>query len=221
MEIILIFLVFLITIVIFLGTIYVLWIGWEQWQYMNDPHKMLFLSSSNAEIDEKLDQIIAKYLPKTSEYNLVELGCGKAVVLKSLAQKYQWKSVTGIEGQKSVWLQAWINCNLLPKFNLKNSPIRGSQAKHDEVDAIMESVNPNQKINLINQNIFDYQSQKPTFHYCYLGVKLMKELFDKGLFSNSIVVTLDYGIEGLEPIEIIQLETKGKIQNQLLVYIIN
>jgi hypothetical protein len=74
------------------------------------------------------------------------------------------------------------------------------------------------QIQLLNQNIFDYKSQKPTFHYCYLGVKLMKELYDKGLFVDSIVVSLDYEIGGIEPIEILELETKSKIQNRLLVY---
>jgi hypothetical protein len=219
METILIILVILITIIILLGSIYALWIGYEQWQYMNDPHKMLFLSSSNEEIEQKLEQIITKYIPDTKDYNLVELGCGKAVVLKSLAQKYQWNSVTGIEGQKSVWLQAWINCNILPKFSLENYHMKlpldkGLAAKQTGVSL----GGPINKIQLLNQNIFDYRSQKPTFHYCYLGVKLMKELYDKGLFSDSIVVSLDYEIEDVKPLEIIELETKGKIQNRLLVY---
>lgn len=188
LEFLLISLVILITFIIILGSIYSIWIGYEQWQYMHDPHKMLFLSSSNSEIEQKLDQIITNYLPETKDYNLVELGCGKAVILKSLAQKYQWKSVTGIEGQKSVWLQAWINC-----LGLK-------------------------QIQLLNHNIFDYKSQKPTFHYCYLGVKLMKELYEKKLFADSIVVSLDYEIEELEPLEVVELTTKNKIQNQLLIY---
>jgi hypothetical protein len=234
MEIILILIVILIAFVIFLGTIYALWLGWEQWQYMHDPHKMLFLSSTNSEINEKLDQIIAKYLPKTLEYNLVELGCGKAVVLKSLAQKYQWKSVTGIEGQKSVWLQAWVNCQLIPKLKTKLKLPHDkkwelglvpsvSSPRQEELAAKQNEVSlwSKQKIHLLNQNIFDYKSQKPTFNYCYLGVKLMKELYDKGLFADSIVATLDYGIEGLEPMEIIHLKTRAKIQKELLIYKVN
>jgi hypothetical protein len=231
MSVFLLLTVILIALVIFLATIYAIWIGYEQWQYMNDPHKMLFLSSSNLEIEQKLDQIIAKYLPKTKNYNLVELGCGKAVILKSLAQKYQWKSVTGIEGQKSVWLQAWLNCSVLPKLNKKlKLPLR----KKWELGLVPSVASPRQEglaakqtgvsfvvtnqINLLNQNIFDYKSQKPTFHYCYLGVKLMSKLYDKGLFTDSIVVSLDYEIEGIKPIEVIKLETKDKIQNRLLVY---
>jgi hypothetical protein len=215
MEIILLILVVFLTILIILGSIYTVWIGYEQWQYMHDPHKMLFLSSTNKEIDKKLDQIIAKYLLNTEDYNLVELGCGKAMILKSLAQKYQWKSVTGIEGQKSVYLQAWFNCNLKPKIiNTLKLPLdKGLAAKQTGVSLVTTN-----KIQLLNQNIFDYKSKKPTFHYCYLGVKLMKELYDKGLFTDSIVVSLDYEIEGIEPIEIIMLETKSKIQNLLFVY---
>jgi hypothetical protein len=232
MELISLTVVILITFIIILVSIYALWIGYEQWQYMHDPHKMLFLSSSNTEIETKLEQIIAKHLPETEDYNLVELGCGKAVVLKSLASKYQWKSVTGVEGQKSVWLQAWLNCNLMPTLNLKkfsssrfskksskeNSPLEGWQAKPDGVDFLIDRTELKNKVNLLNQNIFDYKSQKPTFHYCYLGVKLMKELCDKGLFENSIVVSLDYEIQGVKPVEIIELETKSKIQNRLLIY---
>ena len=212
-EIFLLSIVALITIAIILGTAYSLWIGYEQWQYMHDPHKMLFLSSSNKEIQEKLAQVISNYVSETKNYNLVELGCGKAVILKYLTQKYSWKSVTGIEGQKSVWLQAWVNCTILPKLNIfaKKLPTCQRRSKSKTLGGL-------NKIRLLNQNIFDYTSKKPTFHYCYLGVKLMKELYDKGLFSDSIVVSLDYEIENLEPIKIIQLETKGKIQNQLLVY---
>ena len=202
-EIILISIVILITLFIILGSIYAIWIGYEQWQYMHDPHKMLFLSSTNNQINQKLDDIISKHLTQTQNYNLVELGCGKAVILKHLAQIYQWKSVTGIEGQKSVWLQACLNCYLLPKLNTKQN--------HNNL------VISNQ-IQLLNQNIFEYKSQKPTFHYCYLGVKLMRELYDKGLFANSIVVSLDYEMQGIEPIEIIELTTNSKIQNRLLVY---
>jgi hypothetical protein len=190
MEILLLGVVVLITLTLIVSSIYSIWIGFEQWQYMHDPHKMLFLSSDNQEIQSKLNQIIGKYCSSTKDYNLVELGCGKAVVIKSLAQQHQWKSITGIEGQKSVWLQAWLNC-----LGLK-------------------------QIQLLNQNIFDYTSQKPTFHYCYLGVKLMQELYRKGKFSHSIVISLDYKIEGIKPVETIELQTKGKIQNRLLVYLI-
>jgi hypothetical protein len=214
MEILLI--VILITLTTLLSTIYALWIGYEQWQYMHDPHKMLFLSSSNKEIEEKLTEIISKYIPKTEGYNLVELGCGKAVILKYLAQKYPWKSVTSVEGQKSVFLQAWINCKFLPLLNLKKLTTKQPLSKGVKIfdfGVFLET-----PINLLNQNIFDYKSQKPTFHYCYLGVKLMKELYDKGLFVDSIVVSLDYEIGGIEPIEILELETKSKIQNRLLVY---
>ena len=216
LEIILISVVILITLFIILGSIYAIWIGYDQWQYMHDPHKMLFLSSTNSQINQRLDNIISKYLTQTQNYNLVELGCGKAVVLKHLAQKYQWKSVTGIEGQQSVWLQAWLNCYLLPKLGLKLKKLPFTKiltAKQSEINLII----PNQ-IQLLNQNIFEYKSQKPTFHYCYLGVKLMRELYDKSLFVNSIVVSLDYEIQGIKPIETIELETNSKIQNRLLVY---
>jgi hypothetical protein len=219
METILILFVILITLIIILGTIYALWIGYEQWQYMHDPHKMLFLSSTNIEIDQKLELIIAKYLPNTEDYNLVELGCGKAVVLKFLAQKYYWKSVIGIEGQKSVWLQAWLNCNLYGISQNKNSPLRRGGSVADGVVSLKNSTkNIDNQIQLINQNIFEYKSQKPTFHYCYLGVKLMKEIYEKGLFADSIVVSLDYAIEGAEPVETFILQTKSKIQYRLLVY---
>lgn len=218
LEIILLLFVIVITIIILLGTIYSVWIGWEQWQYMHDPHKMIFLSSSNQELQQKLDQVIANHLLETQDYNLVELGCGKAVILKNLAQNYNWKSVTGIEGQKSVWLQAWINCIVLPLFKSKITKLKlpfdkGLAAKQTGVS--MSKPNP---IRLLNLNIFDYKYQKPTFHYCYLGAKLMKELYDKGLFENSIVVSLDYEIEGLEPVEIIELKGKSKIQKQLIIY---
>jgi hypothetical protein len=217
MESILLTIVVFITFLIILGTIYSIWIGYEQWKYMRDPHKMLFLSSTNKEIQEKLAQIIAKYIPATKDYNLVELGCGKAVVLKSLSQKYPWKSVIGIEGQKSVYLQAWLNLYIMPK---QNSPLRRGGNEVDGVvnhmDSDLSTIN---QVNILNQNIFEYKNQKPTFHYCYLGVKLMKELYEKGLFADSIVVSLDYKIEGVEPLEIIKLETKGKIQNRLLVYL--
>lgn len=215
MDILLLGIVVIVTIFIAISSFYAIWIGYEQWQYMHDPHKMIFLSSSNKEIQSKLNQIIEKYCSTTKDYNLVELGCGKAVILKHLAQKYQWKSVTGIEGQKSVWLQAWINCHLLPKLSriVKLPLAKGLAPKVTGVSLVA-----NNQIQLLNQNIFDYKNQKPIFHYCYLGVKLMRELYEKGLFADSIVVSLDYEIQGNEPVEVFTLETKGKIQNRLLVY---
>jgi hypothetical protein len=160
---------------------------YEQIVYWNDPKKMLFLPSYNRHILEKLDLIISKYDLQTKTMNLVELGCGRAGILRYLVKKYSWQSNLGIEGQFVVWLQAKL-------------------------------LSLGQKVNLKYADFYKSKWSKPSFQYCYLGKKLMLDLYKQGKFDDTFLVSLDYPIDGLECTEKLELQSKTKIQNCMYIY---
>jgi hypothetical protein len=160
---------------------------YEQIVYWNDPKKMLFLPSYNSQILDQLDFIISKYNLQTQTLNLVELGCGRAGILRYLVQKYSWKSNLGIEGQFVVFLQAKL-------------------------------LSLGQNVNLKYADFYKSTWPKPTFQYCYLGKKLMLDLYQNGKFNDTFLVSLDYPIEGLDHTEKHEITSKTKIQNCIYVY---
>jgi hypothetical protein len=194
LEIFLIGVLLVICVAILVGVPYFIWNAVEQNRYWNDDQKMIFLPTQ-VNLNIELQSIISKYCPDTSRFNLLELGCGRAGVLRFLAKNYQWASAVGIEGQKTVWLQA-------------------------KLIALLESLQYKIKPQILNQDFFQYEVKTPCLQYCYLGVKLMKALHEKGKFDNCIVVSLDYPIENIEPTETIILHSKSakKIQKKLYVY---
>ncbi len=90
----------------------------EQMQYWNTTDKIMFLPSFNRNIRQGLTQLIDSQNIQTENWNLVELGCGRAGIIRFLNGQYTWKSVNGVEGQFVIWLQAKIlalgkNINLI------------------------------------------------------------------------------------------------------------
>jgi hypothetical protein len=78
----------------------------EQVQYWDTPKRMLFLPTKINSIKDHIFTIIKKYTPITSNVDLVELGCGRAGFLRMVSRELEFRSLVGIEGQYSVWIQA-------------------------------------------------------------------------------------------------------------------
>jgi hypothetical protein len=72
-------------------------------------------------------------------------------------------------------------------------------------------------IKIIHDDIFNYDIPDNSLIYCYLGVKNMNELHKSKKLQGSILISLDYAIEGVEPQENIHLSDR-KVQNTLYLY---
>jgi 16S rRNA A1518/A1519 N6-dimethyltransferase RsmA/KsgA/DIM1 with predicted DNA glycosylase/AP lyase activity len=80
----------------------------EQIHYWNTQDKIMFLHSFNPNLKQELSQIVNNYCHSTEQMNLIELGCGRAGILRFLNSKHEWKTAIGVEGQFVIWLQAWL-----------------------------------------------------------------------------------------------------------------
>jgi SAM-dependent methyltransferase len=87
--------ILLFILILLLILLLVIWV--HQLYYGIATDRIVFFPTSVKKIDKELDIIINKYLPKTSDYELVELGCGTGNVLRHLAARFTWKKATGVE----------------------------------------------------------------------------------------------------------------------------
>ena len=184
---ILLFLFIILVIGFCIGIIIVIINFIEQIIYWNDPKKMLFLPTKLKLIENELIQIVSKYDINTKNYHLVEMGCGRAGVLRFLNRKYKWKSIMGIEGQSIIWLQA-----------------------------ILLSIGTN--IIIKKEDFYKTDLPVPAIYYCYLGQVLMADLYKQKKFENSLVISLDYQITGVEYLSCHPLKSNNRIQNNIYVY---
>ena len=72
-------------------------------------------------------------------------------------------------------------------------------------------------ISIIHGDIFNFDIPNNSLVYCYLGIKNMNELYLTGKLKGSIVISLDYGIDGVEPAESYHISEK-RVQNNLFLY---
>ena len=67
-----------------------------------DPNYVILVDSNIASIGQSLQGIIDKYAPDTANYNLVELGCGRAVVTQHLANSNNFKKILAIDSESNI-----------------------------------------------------------------------------------------------------------------------
>lgn len=78
-------------------------------------------------------------------------------------------------------------------------------------------LNFGKNIEIIHGDIFEYSIPNNSLVYCYLGVKNMNQLYMENRLKDSLVISLDYSIDGVEPIETFKISDK-KVQNKLFLY---
>jgi hypothetical protein len=78
-------------------------------------------------------------------------------------------------------------------------------------------LNFGKKIQIIHGDIFNYNIPSNSLVYCYLGIDNMNQLYNLGKLKGSLIISLDYAIEGVEAIESIKISDR-KIQNHLHLY---
>jgi hypothetical protein len=153
--------------------------------------RVLYHGSNLREQGALLDQIIATYLGGPKEivkYALYEPGAGMATVAHYLAGRYAWKEAQAIEIGPAVLLMG----------KLRFAFWRGKTA-----------------VQWKQENLFDSVYTAPALVYCYLFPKLITRLYREGKLAGSLVVSLTFPIEGLEPTEVFTLPSW---QGKLLVY---
>ncbi len=78
-------------------------------------------------------------------------------------------------------------------------------------------LNFGKNIKIIHGDIFNFEIPKNSIVYCYLGTKNMNELHSIGKLKGSLVISLDYKIDNIEPNESYHISDK-KVQNNLFLY---
>lgn len=153
--------------------------------------RVLYHGSNLREQGVLLDQIIATYLGDSEEvakYALYEPGAGMATVAHYLAARYSWKEVQAIE----------IGPAILLLGRLRFALWKGKRA-----------------VQWKRENLFESAYVAPALVYCYLFPKMITRLYQEGKLTGSLVVSLTFPIEGLEPTEVFTLPSW---QGKLLVY---
>jgi SAM-dependent methyltransferase len=97
----------LLFLVIILIGIFVFWIHQLNYSFRTD--RIVFLPTSLSKIKKPLIQIITKYVPNTTNYSLIELGCGTGHILKFLDRNFEWAQVVGVELDQITYWMAKIN----------------------------------------------------------------------------------------------------------------
>ena len=148
-----------------------------QFYYSFNPRRMvLFPTFLDQNTKENMTKIIQKYCPTTEDVELLEIGCGSAHTAHFLGKEFRWQKVLGVEVD-------------FLTFQIARVVNHFSQTK----------------IQLLQQDIFEYEFTTNSVLYCYLGGEIMKSMYNEGKFKNCLVITLTFPIENLTPTEKVEL----------------
>lgn len=153
--------------------LFVFWVYQIRYSFATD--RIVFFPTFLGRIKQPLMTAIAKYVPNTTNYNLIELGCGFGHVLKFLSKTFVWKSTTGVEID-TITLQ-------VARLNFWG----------------------NKTTQLVQADILEYSIPDDSVIYCFLGSQILTQLYASNQLSNHLVISLDFKIQELEPTETIHI----------------
>lgn len=108
---------FILILVIAVGTFFwQIFVIFKRITRLLSPDYAVLVDSNISSIAPTLKLIIDKYAPNTEDCNLVELGCGRAVVTDNLASNYKFKQVIAVDSEAEIIT--------LAKAKSKNSDIQ-------------------------------------------------------------------------------------------------
>ncbi|HSI20759.1 MAG TPA: class I SAM-dependent methyltransferase [Verrucomicrobiae bacterium] len=136
------------------------------------PGRVLYVSSSVGQVAPVLDDIIARYIPKTEKVLFIEPGAGIGNVARLMARRYRWKEVQAID--ISVLLCFWAKAYALAF----RSPLK-----------------------VFRGNIFNQNYPKGSLVYCYLTSPILERLHKEKKLEGTLVVTLTFAIPGVQATE--------------------
>jgi hypothetical protein len=177
---------------ILLITVYLFFIVYQllQFYYMVNPYKACLLSSNTERIAPTILTTCQKYFDKLSYTNFIELGSGKANISRYMSKNGTFNSVIGVEGDLITYFLSY-GMSKLGKY--KN-------------------------LHLIKNDILKYKlPEGQNIIYVYLFPKLIKKMYERGIFKNQLVISLTFSIDhqDVKPVEIIKV---GNFQKELYVY---
>ncbi len=156
--------------------------------YSNLKDNVGYVPTFIGPVADALIDIVNRYVGgETKSYSLVEPGAGMANVTNFLASKFEWKEAIAIEGELSVHLLSRVK-QLFRKT----------------------------KINFVCRDIYKYDYPKNSVIYCYLLNNMITKMYNMGKFKGSLIITLTFSIEGVEPTE--KIAIKGFLQKHMYVY---
>ncbi len=142
----------------------------HQFYYSFNPRRMvLFPTFLDKVLKNNLTTIIDKYCLGTQNIDFLEIGCGTAHTAHFVAKSWKWRQVSGVEVD-------------FLTFQLAKLTNYFAQTK----------------IKLVKADIFDYDFPEGSVLYCYLGPKIMRELYKMGKFQNCLVISLTFSIENCQ-----------------------
>jgi hypothetical protein len=155
----------------------------------NNADRVLYHGSNVREQGPIILKTLTRYLGNDSDsYNLIELGAGMATMSYYLSRQWKWKKVEAVE---------------IGPFIIMAGKLRFLFAR------------PKTPVHFVKQNIFTYKIPAKSVVYCYLFSSLVTKLYKEGSLKGSLVLSLTFPIEGIEPTKVIELESW---QNRLLIY---
>ena len=153
---------------------------------MSNRNRVVLISSRTKYVEKVFLAVINKYVTEPHEMNFIEVGAGYAKITKIAALNFKWKSITAVEIDALVVF--WIKLkNFFQKL----------------------------PVTYISSDIFKYKIPKESVVYCYMSVAVLNALYKASAFDGSLLLSLSFGIEGVEPTA--EYKVKG-FQKRLYVY---
>lgn len=150
------------------------------------PNRAVLISSRTKYVEKVFLTVIKKYVTNSHEMNFIELGSGYAKIAKIAALNFKWKSIIAIE----------IDGLVVFWMKLKN---------------FFQKL----PITYVSSDVLKYEIPKESVVYCYMSVSLLNTLYKASAFDGSLLMSLSFGIEGVEPIA--EYKVKG-FQKRIYVY---
>ena len=129
--------------------------------------------------NKKIIEKILLEIKLNDNNKVIELGCGKAGFLRALAKKFPNTKLIGIEYSFLPWIIAKIQSNFGRYHNIK----------------------------IIRENIFKTDISEANLIYCYLNIKMMRDLenkFKKECKKGTQIISYLFKLPNLKPSKIIE-----------------
>ena len=166
--------------------VFVLIYAYKLLRTMAVSNRAVLISSRPKYVEKVLLTVIKKYVAKPHEMNFIEVGAGYAKIAKIAALNFKWKSIIAIE--VDILVVFWTKLkNFFQKL----------------------------PITYVKSDIFKYKIPKESLIYCYMSVSILNALYKASAFDGSLLLSLSFGIDGVEPIA--EYKVKG-FQKRLYVY---
>lgn len=157
-----------------------------QFYYLLHPYKACLVSTNTRLVSPILSEVISDNVSDCRQVTFVELGAGKASISRAVAKCFDFGEVVAVEGDIFTMAQARF-LNLFSKS----------------------------KVKFVLEDIMKYQLKPNSVVYCYLFPRLMNKLFEMDYFKGSLLISLTFSLDGVEPTKVYKVKN---FQKALYIY---